>query len=64
MASLKTFLYTVAIIFFLIYIVTSGFNFVGIEFTSYGNYLLWFVCLIIFYFILPTKVGTFFSYDK
>jgi hypothetical protein len=64
MASLKTFLYTIAMIFFLIYIVTSGFNFVGIDFTSYGNYLLWFVCLIIFYFILPTKVGTFFSSDK
>jgi hypothetical protein len=61
MASFKTFLYTVVIIFFLIYAVTSGFNFVGIDFSSYGNYLLWFVCLILFYFMLPTKVGTFFS---
>ena len=61
MVSLKTILYTVIIIMFLIYVVTSGFNFVGIEFESYGNYLLWFVCLIIFYFTLPTKVGTFFS---
>ncbi len=60
MISLKTFLYTVIIIMFLIYVVTSGFNFVGIEFASYGNYLLWFVCLIIFYFILPSKVGNFF----
>ena len=61
MASFKTFLYTVVMIFFLIYAVTSGFNFVGIDFSSYGNYLLWFVCLILFYFMLPTKVGTFFS---
>ncbi len=64
MASFKTFLYTVVMIFFLIYVITSGFNFVGIDFSSYGNYLLWFVCLIIFYFMLPTKVGTFFSSDK
>jgi len=63
MVSLKTMLYTVVMIMFLIYVVTSGFNFVGIEFASYGNYLLWFVCLIIFYFMLPTKVGTFFSSD-
>ena len=61
MASLKTFLYSVVMIIFLIYVVTSGFNFLGIEFSSYGNYLLWFVCLILFYFILPTKAGTFFS---
>jgi hypothetical protein len=64
MASLKTFLYSVIMIIFLIYVVTSGFNFLGIEFSSYGNYLLWFVCLILFYFILPTKAGTFFSADN
>lgn len=64
MISLKTLLYTVIIIMFLIYVVTSGFNFVGIEFASYGNYLLWFVCLIIFYFTLPTKAGTFFSVNN
>lgn len=61
MVSFKTSLYMTAIIIFLIYVITSGFNFVGIEFSSYGNYLLWFVCLIIFYFTLPTKVGNFFS---
>ena len=61
MVSLKTTLSMLVMIIFLIYVVTSGFNFVGIEFSSYGNYLLWFVCLIIFYFMLPTKVGTFFS---
>lgn len=59
--SLKTMLYTFILLIFLIYVVTSGFNFVGIEFASYGNYLIWFICLILFYFILPTKVGTFFS---
>lgn len=61
MVSFKTTLYMAAMIIFIIYVVTSGFNFVGLDFSSYGNYLLWFVCLIIFYFMLPTKVGTFFS---
>jgi hypothetical protein len=54
-------LYTIAQLIFLIYVVSSGFNFVGIPVTSYINYLMWFVCLIIFYFILPEKVGTFFK---
>lgn len=61
--SFKTFLYTIVLIIFLIYTITSGFNFVGIEVTSYINYLIWFICLIVFYFMLPSKVGTFFS-DK
>jgi hypothetical protein len=61
MGSLKNFIYTIILIIFLIYIVTSGFNFIGIEFGSYANYLMWIICLILFYFILPSKVGTFFS---
>ncbi len=61
MVSFKTTLSMIVMILFLIYVVTSGFNFLGIDFSSYGNYLLWFVCLILFYFMLPTKVGTFFS---
>jgi hypothetical protein len=61
MRTLKSLLFTIAQLFFLIYVVSSGFNFVGIPVTSYINYLMWFVCLIIFYFILPEKVGTFFK---
>ena len=61
MKSFKTMLYTAILLIFLIYVISSGFNFVGIQLASYGNYLLWFICLIIFYYVLPTKVGTFFT---
>jgi hypothetical protein len=30
------------------------FNFLGIEFASYGNYLLWIMALGIFYIVLPS----------
>jgi hypothetical protein len=30
------------------------FNFLGIEFSSYGNYLLWIMALLIFYLVLPS----------
>ena len=30
------------------------FNFLGIEFSSYGNYLLWIMALVIFYVVLPS----------
>jgi hypothetical protein len=30
------------------------FNFLGIEFASYGNYLLWLMALGIFYIVLPS----------
>ncbi len=64
MTSFKTMIYTAILLIFLIYVITSGFNFVGIQFASYSNYLLWFICLIIFYYVLPAKVGTFFSGDN
>ena len=31
------------------------FNFLGIEFATYGNYLLWVVALAIFYAVLPSS---------
>ncbi len=30
------------------------FNFLGIEFSTYGNYLLWIMALAIFYLVLPS----------
>ena len=30
------------------------FNFFGVEFSSYGNYLLWFIALALFYMVLPS----------
>jgi hypothetical protein len=31
------------------------FNFLGIEFATYGNYLLWIMALAIFYAVLPSS---------
>jgi len=35
-------------------LVNLVFNFLGIEFSSYGNYLLWIMALGIFYMVLPS----------
>ena len=35
-------------------LVSLVFNFLGIEFSSYGNYLLWIMALGIFYMVLPS----------
>lgn len=45
---------------FFIYMVNSIFKFLDISFASYGNYLLWMVALMLFYFLLPKKVGKMF----
>ena len=36
-------------------LVSLVFNFLGIEFAIYGNYLLWVVALAIFYAVLPSS---------
>ncbi len=36
------------------------FNFLGIEFASYGNYLLWLIALVIFYIVLPSNESSIF----
>ena len=42
-------------------VVTTILSFFGIGFDVYGNYLLWFIALVIIYSILPSKYGTLFS---
>ncbi len=37
------------------------FNFLGVEFSSYGNYLLWFIALAIFYIVLPSNNDNIFT---
>jgi hypothetical protein len=44
----------------LIAVLTTIFNFFGIGFATYGNYLLWVIALTIFFLILPKKAGTLF----
>ena len=37
------------------------FNFYGIEFESYGSYLLWFIVLALFYMVLPSNKNNIFA---
>jgi hypothetical protein len=36
-------------------IVTVIFHFIGVEFKTYGNYLLWIIALALFYILLPSN---------
>lgn len=60
MMSFKKNMYMIISIIILINIITTIFNFIGIDFSSYGNYLTWIIALIVFFFILPKKKGLFF----
>jgi len=56
--SLLTLLYTLIGIIVLTYVLSVLFNFLGIAFSTYGNYLLWLIALIIFFMVLPTSKGS------
>ncbi len=45
----------------LIFVLTTAFSFFGIGFETYGNYLLWFVALALFYSVLPAETGVAFA---
>lgn len=63
MMSFKNNMYMIISLIILINVISSIFNFIGIDFSSYGNYLTWIIAVIIFFFILPKKRGLFF-YEK
>ena len=58
--SIKTFLYLLLSIIILVTVSATIFNFIGVDFSSYGNYLMWIVALIIFYMVLPKSQSTVF----
>lgn len=37
------------------------FNFLGVAFEDYGNWIIWMDCLVIFYIILPSKSVSIFN---
>jgi hypothetical protein len=51
--SIKTFLYILLSIIILVSVSATIFNFIGVDFSEYGNYLMWIIALIIFYMVLP-----------
>ena len=58
---LATVAYTIISAVTLTLILTTAFSFLGIGFEVYGNYLLWFIALALFFAILPSKGGTLFN---
>ena len=58
---LTTIAYTIVSAVALTFILTTAFSFLGIGFEVYGNYLLWFIALALFFAILPSKGGTLFN---
>ena len=52
---------TLIAIILVINITTLFFNFFGIQVSSYINYLIWFLALILFYFILPKRKENIFA---
>jgi|TARA_R110001599_G_scaffold313914_2_gene521818 hypothetical protein len=58
---LATIAYTIVSAVALTFILTTAFSFMGIGFEVYGNYLLWFIALALFFAVLPSQGGTLFS---
>ena len=56
--SIKTFLYILLSIIILVIVSATIFNFIGVDFSEYGNYLMWIIVLIIFYIVLPKSQST------
>ena len=56
--SIKTFLYILLSIIILVSVSATIFNFIGVDFSEYGNYLMWIIVLIIFYIVLPKSQST------
>lgn len=61
MASSMNILYIIFGIILMIFTINIFFNFYGIEFESYGNYLLWFIALAVFYVVLPSSETNIFN---
>jgi len=61
MNMLKKIVYTFLLISIISVILTTAFSFFGIGVEAYGNYLLWFFALALFFSILPKKVNSVFN---
>jgi hypothetical protein len=59
--SLTKIAYTIVSAAALTFVLTTAFSFLGIGFEVYGNYLLWFIALALFFAILPSQGGTLFN---
>jgi hypothetical protein len=55
MLSLNKLLYIIFGIIITVTVFSVVLNFLGVDFATYGNYLLWFIALGIFYLVLPSN---------
>jgi hypothetical protein len=62
--SLTSIVYMTIFIVLIVNIAALLFNFFGINFSSYSNYLLWIIALIIFFMLLPKNKGNIFISDN
>jgi hypothetical protein len=60
MISFTKIIYILLGIIILTMLISLVFNFLGIEFATYGNYLLWLIALVIFYIVLPSNDNSIF----
>jgi len=51
----------IVVVIAVVYIITETFAFFGIGLDVYGNYLVWFVALVLFSMILPKTGGNIFN---
>jgi hypothetical protein len=53
---IKQLVYTIVITILLTFVITTAFSFFGIGFEIYGNYLLWFIALVVLYFYAIDRI--------
>ena len=61
MPSSMNILYILFGIILMLFTISIFFKFYGVEFESYGNYLLWFIALALFYVVLPSGESNIFK---
>jgi hypothetical protein len=61
MTYLSNLLYTIVFIVILTPVAMVIFKFFGLTFIDYGNYLLWFIALALFYVVLPSGESNIFK---
>ena len=61
MNTLRKIILAIVGIIFAVYSTNAIMDFLAVPLSSYGSYLAWFVALILFYAILPSRVGTLFD---
>lgn len=60
MSSLQSTLYTIGLTLLFIFSITTTLSFLSISIESYAIYLMWFITMVLFYLVLPSKTRNIF----